>query len=79
MTRPMLTNSELGVKLYSNGAKNNPLVSSPGVNMGLNIVNMPRTPLYFHSRHGFTSGSGVETEEGVNLKKWTVRGLRSER
>ena len=29
----------------------NPFISIPGVNNPINTVNIPKTPLYFHSRH----------------------------
>lgn len=29
----------------------NPFISIPGVNNPINIVNITKTPLYFHSRH----------------------------
>ena len=31
----------------------NPLISSLGVNVDVNIVNIQKTPLYFHSRHEY--------------------------
>jgi len=29
----------------------NPFISIPGVNNPINTVNIPKIPLYFHSRH----------------------------
>ena len=29
----------------------NPFISIPGVNKPINTVNIPKIPLYFHSRH----------------------------
>ena len=38
----------------------NPFISIPGVNNPINIVNIPKTPLYFHSRHGFSIPKGAK-------------------
>ncbi len=48
-----LTTSEHLVNLEPTKAKNDPFISTLGVNLALNIVNMPGIPLYFHSRRGF--------------------------
>lgn len=51
-----LTTSEHNVNLEQEKAENDPFISTLGVNLALNIVNMPRIPLNFHSRHDFRHG-----------------------
>ena len=31
----------------------NPYISNPGVKKPINTVNIPKSPLYFHSRHDY--------------------------
>ena len=53
LPRYKLTFSELGVNLGPGGVEIDPFISTLGVNLALNTVNMLGIPLYFHSRHGF--------------------------
>ena len=51
-------------------AKNDPLISGLGVKMGVNNVNISKTPLYFHCRHK-TSKIWVKYERNdVNMDKF---------
>jgi hypothetical protein len=55
-----------------------PLISSLGVKMGVNTVNIIKTPLYFHSRREIIfSVCGMGTSF-VNNKKTLRRGLGSQ-
>ena len=57
-------------------AKNDPLISGLGVKMGVNSVNISKTPLYFHCRHGI-SKTWMEYEgDDVNMAKPTQAWLR---
>ena len=56
----------------------NPFISIPGVKKTINTVNIPKTPLYFHSRHEFMSLRGLNYKQVVNNKKHTRRGLGSQ-
>ena len=40
----------------------NPYISNPGVKKPLNIVNMSKSPLYFHSRHNYFITKGFNLE-----------------
>ena len=47
LPRNQLTNSEFVVNDFLKGVRNNPLISTLGVKIGLNIVNMPEyTPIF---------------------------------
>ena len=39
-----------------------PLISIPGVNNNINTVNIPKLPLYFHSRHDYFIIKGFKLE-----------------
>jgi len=41
----------------------NPYISIPGVKNTVNIVNMSKTPLYFHSRHDFFISKGAKLKD----------------
>lgn len=74
----MLTNSELLVNHTPKEVKNDPFISTLGVKMVLNSVNMTKIPLYFHSRHEF--GQVSYWLWGCLVKVWKAlpRGLGSE-
>ena len=56
--------------------KNDPLISGLGVKMGVNSVNISKTPLYFHCRHEI-SKTWMEYEgDDVNMAKPTQAWLR---
>ena len=40
----------------------NPFISNPGVKKPLNTVNMPKSPLYFHSSHDIFITKGLKLE-----------------
>ena len=40
----------------------NPFISNPGVKKPLNTVNMPKSPLYFHSSHDYPITKGFNLE-----------------
>ena len=40
----------------------NPFFSNPGVKKPLNTVNMPKSPLYFHSSHDYLITKGLNLE-----------------
>ena len=40
----------------------NPFISNPGVKKPLNTVNMPKSPLYFHSSHDYPITKGLNLE-----------------
>ena len=46
-----------------------PLISSLGVKMGVNIVNIIKSPLYFQSRHEISWIMGVLRDCSVNIRK----------
>ena len=46
-----------------------PLISSLGMKMGVNIVNIIKTPPYFHSRHEISWVMGGLRAYFVNIKK----------
>ncbi len=56
----------------------NPFISIPGVNNPINTVNIPKTPLYFHSRHEIYVIKGAYYKQVVNNKKHPRRGLGSQ-
>jgi hypothetical protein len=56
----------------------NPYISNPGVKKLINIVNMSKLPLYFHSRHNISFLKGLNVELIVNNKKQTRRRLGSQ-
>ena len=55
-----------------------PLISSLGVKMAVNIVNITKSPLYFHSRHEISSKTRARNTCFVNNKKTLRRGLGSQ-
>jgi len=55
-----------------------PLISSLGVKMAVNIVNVTELPLYFQSRRETTSIMGGMRISFVNNKKTLRRGLGSQ-
>ena len=55
-----------------------PLISSLGVKMAVNIVNIRKSPLYFHSRHEISSKTRARNTCFVNNKKTLRRGLGSQ-
>ena len=55
-----------------------PLISSLGVKMAVNIVNITITPHYFHSRHEISKKMRAESTCFVNNKKKLRRGLGSQ-
>ena len=52
-------------------AKNDPLISGLGVKMGVNSVNISKTPLYFHCRHGISKTWMKHESNDVNMGKHT--------
>ncbi len=46
-----------------------PLISSLGVKMAVNIVNIIKTPLYFQSRHEISWIMGGLRDRSVNIEK----------
>ena len=40
----------------------NPYISNPGVKKPVNTVNIPKLPLYFHSRHDYFIIRGLKLE-----------------
>ena len=40
----------------------NPYISNPGVKKPINTVNIPKPPLYFHSRHDYFIIKGLKLE-----------------
>ena len=40
----------------------NPYISNPGVKKPVNTVNIPKIPLYFHSRHDYFITKGLNLE-----------------
>ena len=55
-----------------------PLISSLGVKMAVNIVNIIKSPLYFQSRREISSILGGIGDGFVNKKKTLRRGLGSQ-
>jgi len=55
-----------------------PLISTLGVKMTVNIVNIMKTPLYFHSRREISSILESMEDSSVNKKKILRRGLGSQ-
>ena len=55
-----------------------PLISSLGVKMGVNIVNIVKSPLYFQSRHEISPNLEGVGDGFVNNKKTLRRGLGSQ-
>ena len=51
-------------------AKNDPLISGLGVKMGVNSVNISKTPLYFHCRHKFLKIWVKYERNDVNMDKF---------
>ena len=51
--------------------KNDPLISSLGVKMGVNSVNISKTPLYFHCRHKILKIWVKYDRNDVNMGKHT--------
>ena len=41
----------------------NPFISNPGVKKPINTVNISKSPLYFHSRHGFSIPKGAKLKD----------------
>ncbi len=56
----------------------NPYISIPGVKNPINIVNIQKTPLYFHSRHDFLIPKGANLQPHVNNKKYARHELGSQ-
>ena len=56
----------------------NPFISNPGVKKPLNTVNIPKSPLYFHSSHDYLLLKGLILKLDVNNKKYTRRRLGSQ-
>ena len=52
-----------------------PLISSLGVKMSVNIVNIIKSPLYFHSRHEISWIMGELRDCSVNIRKALRHGL----
>ena len=52
-------------------AKNDPLISGLGVKMGVNSVNISKTPLYFHCRHEISKIWVKYERNDVNMGKHT--------
>ena len=50
-------------------AKNDPLISGLGVKMGVNSVNISKTPLYFHCRHKISNTKMEYERNAVNMDK----------
>ena len=40
----------------------NPYISNPGVKKPVNTVNIPKIPLYFHSRHDYSISKGAKLD-----------------
>ena len=40
----------------------NPYISNPGVKKPINIVNISKLPLYFHSRHDYSISKGARLD-----------------
>ena len=57
-------------------AKNDPLISGLGVKMGVNSVNISKTPLYFHCRHEISKIWMKHERNDVNMGKHTQAWLR---
>ena len=57
-------------------AKNDPLISGLGVKMGVNSVNISKTPLYFHCRHEISKIWVKYERNDVNMGKSTQAWLR---
>ena len=55
-----------------------PLISSLGVKMAVNTVNITKPPLHFHSRHEISKKTRAESTCFVNNKKKLRRGLGSQ-
>ena len=55
-----------------------PLISSLGVKMAVNIVNIMKSPLYFQSRREISSILGCDNRGFVNNKNTLRRGLGSQ-
>ncbi|HJM45674.1 MAG TPA: hypothetical protein QGF44_01720 [Candidatus Nitrosopelagicus sp.] len=55
-----------------------PLISSLGVKIAVNIVNITKTPPYFHSRHEISTKMRAGNTCFVNNKKTLRRGLGSQ-
>ena len=56
--------------------KNDPLISSLGVKMGVNSVNISKTPLYFHCRREISKTWMEYERDDVNMAKPTQAWLR---
>ena len=56
--------------------KNDPLISSLGVKMGVNSVNISKTPLYFHCRREISKTWMKHERNDVNMGKHTQAWLR---
>ena len=58
-------------------AKNDPLISGLGVKMGVNSVNISKTPLYFHCRHEISKTwmeyEGNDVNMGKHPQAWPRR------
>jgi len=57
-------------------AKNDPLISGLGVKMGVNSVNISKTPLYFHCRHKISKTWMKYEMNDVNMEKYPQAWLR---
>ena len=57
-------------------AKNDPLISGLGVKIGVNSVNISKTPLYFHCRHEISKTWMKHERNDVNMGKHTQAWLR---
>jgi len=57
-------------------AKNDPLISCLGVKMGVNSVNISKTPLYFHCRHKISKTWMKYEMNDVNTEKYPQAWLR---
>jgi len=56
----------------------NPYISNPGVKNLINIVNISKIPLYFHSRHEYFIPERLNKKLTVNNKKQARRRLGSQ-
>ena len=56
--------------------KNDPLISGLGVKMGVNSVNISKTPLYFHCRHKISKIWLKHNRNDVNMGKHPQAWLR---
>ena len=56
--------------------KNDPLISGLGVKMGVNSVNISKTPLYFHCRHKISKTWMKYEMNDVNMEKYPQAWLR---